>query len=598
MQTATAERYLDLYQRFSGDAGVGSPVEVSLEELADTLFCTTRNVKLILRKMEEDGWIEWLPGRGRGNRSRLQFRSERDSLLLDIAQKMATRGDYKQAFELIHAHGEGTMVKDRFTEWLDLHFGYRTETHDGKREVDTLRLPVHKPIYTLDPAEVYHAFEAHLLRQLFDRLVQYDQASNRVLPALAHAWERNGDATVWQVHLRKGVKFHHGKELTADDVMFTLERLRTGRSNSWMLRNLVKLDAVGQRTVRIELSKPNRIFHRFMCSVAASILPRDLVQADEEKFWKCPVGTGPFMATEWTEDRFVLAAHTGYYMGRAHLDGVVIAFMPEEHGDCSRRSWEKLVWDHDPQEADTEQDWLTVETLCKGCSLLTWNLIKDGPQRSFPLRKAIDLIIDRNAMIRELGGDRMYVANSFRPDEETPKRKDDVDIDRAKALLAEAEYDGTPITILARGVYAEDAEWISRRCAEFGIDIRVVNGTGQFNGNRIDPSETDAILYGIIFAEDDVCEIETYEQAGSYLKEHLDADMREWAKAKIDEALDAPDAQTRRRLLEEIERRLRDEAHVMFLLHKKTNMSYQPNIKGVMMSPLGWIDFKNVWVQS
>lgn len=598
MQTATAERYLDLYQRFGSGTGIGTPVEVSLEELADTLYCTTRNVKLVLRKMEEDGWIEWLPGRGRGNRSRLIFHSEKESLLLDMARKMAQRGDYKLAFELIHTHGEGTNVKERFTEWLDLHFGYRTETPDGKRAFDTLRLPVHKPILTLDPAEVYLCFDAHMLRQIYDRLVQYDPATCRVMPALAHAWERNEDATVWHFHLRKGVRFHHGREMTADDVLFTLNRLRQGHAHSWMLRTLVNLEAVGQRTVRIELSKPNRIFHRFMSSAAASILPRDLVEQEEERFWRNPVGTGPFMITEWTPDRLVMAAHTGYYQGRAHLDGVVIAFMPEDHGDSSRKFWEKLILDHEQPEPDPDEEWQSVETLCKGCTLLTWNLNKEGPHQLPQFRKAVELLIDRNAMIRELGGeDSMYPARGFRLNEANPRWEDHTDPEQALALLREAGYDGTPVTILARGIHAKTAEWISRRCAEYGIRIRVQSGDWS-NSSSEDEVSWDGILYGVVLPEDDVCEIETYEQAGSYVKEHLDAGMLEWTREKVDLALEAPNADERRKVLEQIEGRLREEGYVHFLLHKKTNTAYQPGIKGVTMSPLGWIDFRTVWVQS
>lgn len=598
MQTATAERYLDLYRRFAGTAGIGNPVEVSLEELSAALYCTTRNVKLVLRKMEDDGWIQWLPGRGRGNRSRLVFHSEKDELMLDISRKMAQRGDYKQAFELIHTYGDvGSTVKERFAEWLDLHFGYRKETPDGKREVDTLRLPVHTPILTLDPAEVYNAFDAHMMRQIYDRLVQYDPAAGRVFPALAHAWECNADATVWQFHLRKGVRFHHGRELSTDDVIFTLERLRHGKPHSWMLRNLVSLEAVGSRTIRIELSKPNRIFHRFMSSAAVSILPREWVQKDEKSFWKNPVGTGPFMVTEWTRDRLVMAAHTEYFMGRAHLDGVVIAFMPSEHGDCSKRSWEKLIWDHKLQDMKPEEEWLTVETLCKGCTLLAWNMSREGPHRSPDFRKAIDLLMDRSAMVRELGDDRMYIAQGFRPDEDTPNRKDFSDVEGAKALLRKAGYDGSPITIYARGTHAEDANWIRRRCADHGIPIEVVS-PDKSQADVHDYTRADAIMYGLIFAEDDVCEIETYEQAGSYLREYLEPGMREWARGKVDLALAGRTADERRVYLEEIEARLREEANVIFLLHKKTNTSYHPGIKGVTMSPLGWIDFKGVWVQS
>ncbi|RAP77517.1 ABC transporter substrate-binding protein [Paenibacillus montanisoli] len=596
MQTAAAERYLDLYSRFADGMAVQTPVEVSLEELAQTLFCTTRNVKLVLRKMEEEGWVRWQPGRGRGNRSQLVFQLERDTMLLELAQRMAQRGEYKPAFELIHTHGKGSPVKDRFSEWLELHFGYRTELLDGKRHVDTLRLPVQTPITTLDPADVYYAFDAHMVRQLFDSLVQYDTSAGRMIPGLAHAWECNKEATVWQFHLRKGVYFHHGHEMTADDVIFSLERLRTGKAHSWLLRNVVAIETVGTRTIRIELAKTNRIFHRFMSSSMASVLPRELVEHDEEAYWKSPSGTGPFMAGEWNEDRFVLSVNKNYYNGRAHLDGVVIAFMPPELGASSRKCWEKLILDHDLLDANPDEELCTFEMLCKGCTLLTWNMSKQGPQQSALFRKAIDLLIDRHSMIRELGGDRMYAARSFRPDDNTPLRNIRHDPAMAKALLREAGYDGTPITLYTGSFNLRDAQWIADRCGEYGIPILVEQIDNYKKRDLIDKADT--ILYGIVFAQDEVCEIESYEQHGSFLKEHLHPDFRAWARDRIDLAVASKTSEERRLILGEIEERLREEAHVVFLLHKKTNASYHPGIKGITMSPLGWIDFKDVWVQS
>ncbi|SFS53480.1 ABC transporter substrate-binding protein [Paenibacillus sp. BC26] len=599
MQMAAAERYLDLYGRFAeGIAATGTPVEVSLDELAQVLFCTTRNVKLVLRRMEEECWIRWLPGRGRGNRSQLVFLQERDTMLLELAQRMAQRGEYKPAFELIHTHGKGSPVKDRFSEWLELHFGYRTEVLDGKRSVDTLRLPVHTPIVTLDPGDVLYAFDAHMIKQLFNQLVYYDVVAGRVVPAIAHAWESNKEATVWQFHLRKGVYFHHGHEMTADDVIFSLERLRSGKAHSWLLRSVRKIESVGLRTIRIELEKPNRIFHRFMSSPAASILPRELLESDEEQFWRKPSGTGPFMAGEWNEDRFVLTVNKNYYNGRAHLDGVVIAFMPPEHGDSSRKCWEKLIWDHDLQDQKPEEDWVTVETLCKGCTMLTWNLGKDGPQQSALFRKAVDLLIDRHTMIRELGEDRMYAARGFRPDDNTPLRSIRHDSALARALLRESGYDGTPITLYTTSFNMRDARWIAERCGEHGVVVHIEQHDSNEFKRRDVINEADTILYGILFAQDEVCEIESYEQHGSFLKEHLHPEFRAWARDKIDIALASKTSEERRLIMGEIEDRLREEGHVVFLLHKKTNTSYHPGIKGITMSSLGWIDFKDVWVQS
>ncbi|SEM51658.1 ABC transporter substrate-binding protein [Paenibacillus sp. OV219] len=599
MHSGTAERYLDLYKRFAEESNsIGTPVEVSLEELAEVLYCTTRNVKLVLRKMEEEGLIQWLPGRGRGNRSRLIFLVERDAKLLDLARQMAQRGDYKLAFELIHKHGSGSHAKERFAEWLDQHFGYRAEAGDGKLPVDTLRMPVQNPIITLDPGDVYFSFDAHMVRQVFDCLVELDTATGRVVPALAHAWECNNDATVWQFHLRKGVHFHNGHPLTVEDVLFTLERLRSGKSHSWVLRSVLMIEAVGPRTIRIALAKPNRIFHRFMCSTTASIVPKEAVLKEGEAFWRSPVGTGPFMITEWNEDRLMLAANPSYYRERAHLDGVEIAFMPPEHGVSSRKCWEKLLVDHNSQEQQPDMDLDSVEVLSQGCTLITWNMGRQGPQQSPLFRKAIDLLIDRKRMIEELGEERMYPAHGFRPDEHTPYRSVRYDPVEADMLLRAAGYDGTPITLFAGSSYRGDTAWIQARCAEHGIPVNIQIQDGIDYKKRRNVQEADCVLYSIVLDQDEVCEIESYEQQGSFLKEHLHPEFREWSKRQIDLALAAKSTDERRILLGQIEERLREETYVLFLIHRKNNAAYQPGLKGITVSPLGWIDFKDVWVQS
>ncbi|MBM7568203.1 ABC transporter substrate-binding protein [Paenibacillus sacheonensis] len=599
MQGVHAERYLELYSRFAERGVFGAPIEATLGELAQALYCTARNAKLILRRMEEEGWIHWRPGLGRGNRSHIVFRAERETVLLDAAKAFAGKESYKQAFELILNHGEGTLAKDRFNEWLTRHFGYRSEGDGGERQVDTLRLPVHVPLVTLDPAEVYYAFDAHIIRQLFDRLVRFDPAADRVSPALAHAWECSADAKRWQFHLRRGVFFHHGHELDAEDVRFTLERLRDDRSNSWLLRNVVAIETAG-RSVAIELAKPNRIFHRFLCSTAASILPKDAILLDEEAFWRQPSGTGPFRFAEWNEDRFTLKANADYYQGRAHLDGVVIAFVPADQAAQSAHCWERLAFDHDDKErkGDSGDSWAEVESLLQGCMLLTWNRRMDGPQRSPLFRKAIDLLLDRSRMVEELGEERIYAARGFRPGAHTPLRHVRCDGEQARGLLRDAAYGGEPFTILTRPVHMLDATWMQARCAEFGVPVEIRLLDGHDHRDEEVLREADAILYSLVFAEDEVCEIETYEQRGSFLNAHMDPQLLDWAKERIDLAVASPTTEQRRFLLDEIEERVREETQVLFLLHKKSHKAYKPSLRGIALSPLGWIDFKDVWVQS
>jgi len=593
----TADKYLMLLSKFGDKTEKGSTIPVSTDELALLWFCSTRNAKIIIHKLVEEGLIDWQSGRGRGNVSRLTFLAEKEPLLMEWAQQMARKGDYKQAFELLQANSEGTAVTDRFVHWLNEHFGYQTEKLSDYDCSDTLRFPVFCPIVTTDPSCVYNAFDAHIIRQVFDRLVEYDVTTGNILPSLAHSWDSNENATEWTFHLRKGVRFHHGRELQPEDIRYTLERMRGIKPNSWQVRTLKEVQCVGPRTVRIVLSQPNHIFLRYVGSASMSIVPYELVQTDEMTFWQKPVGTGPFRLGLWTEDRCELIAYQDYYQGRAHLDRVVIAFMPEETAKLSLNApWQQMVSNQAQMDLSEEAPWKTLEDLCRGCTMITWNMRKEGPQQSYGFRRAFELLINRKELIRQLGDDRMYPARSFKPTENTPYLEEETDSEEAIRLLREVGYQGEELIICTYGKHIPDAYWIEHRCAQFGIQVKVRAETHLSVRSPDLLSNVDCLLYGVVFALDEVCEIENYEQDGNFLKENLQPEMHEWIMEQIDTALASNNSKFRRTILNGIEDRLREEAHVLFLLHRKLNTYVHPTVKGVGLNSLGWMDFKDIWL--
>ncbi|MBB3153754.1 MarR-like DNA-binding transcriptional regulator SgrR of sgrS sRNA [Paenibacillus endophyticus] len=588
------ERYLLLYMKHANAEGAGIPIPITLEELSETLHCTERNVKLILKKLGEDGFISWTGGRGRGNRSQITFLQPREKLLYQLAQLTAQKGEYRLAFELIDQFGEGTSVRSQFANWLNGHFGYRTEKVDDQ-DADILRLPVYRPILTLDPKDLYYSFSAHMVKQLFDCLVRFDRAADQIVPALAHAWESNSHGTEWTFHLRKGVFFHHGRELTADDVAYSLNRLQGSSASGWYVRSVARIEIKNKRTVKITLEKPNWLFPRFLCSPGLSIVPHELVEQDDH-FWEHPVGTGPFHFMEWTADRFTMAANTQYFGGRAHLDGVVIVIMPENTFEYSK-SWEQLLVDHDLREKEPKHGWQKIESVCNGCSLLTWNLGKQGIHQSADFRQGIDLLIDRSRMIRELGEDLIYPARGFHPNDLAASWEDRGDIELAIELIRQSGYDGTAIRICTYGIHEQDALWLKQHLAVYGVNITVQVETWETIREPHILRNADCLLYCVVFAEDEVCFIELYEQTGNFLRTHLDPKISGWVKNTIDDALASKEYVNLWQRLLSIEAKLKQEHMVIFLLHKKLNTYYNPNIKGVGVNSLGWIDLKDIWLE-
>jgi ABC-type transport system substrate-binding protein len=164
-----------------------------------------------------------------------------------------------------------------------------------------------------DPALPSHYF---ITEQLFDGLVKFDSRFNPI-PALAEYWmSSNGGARI-TFYLRRGVRFHNGRELTADDVKYSLERLirvGAGRSSHQYFTDKVigaeeyrlgkatgvtGFRVVDPLTFEIDWKRPYVAGLYLLGMYYCKILPKDLLESQGRSFFQKPVGTGPFKFAEW-----------------------------------------------------------------------------------------------------------------------------------------------------------------------------------------------------------------------------------------------------------------------------------------------------------
>src|SRR5262245_144731 len=196
---------------------------------------------------------------------------------------------------------------------------------------------------TLDPAHATDLTSSAVIRQVFDALLELDDKLVPT-PALAERWGLSADQRTYTFQLRRGVKFHNGREMRASDVKYSFERAARGK-RPWVFEKLIGAkefikgaapDIAGVRivddaTVELRLERPFAPFLHLIAYDAASIVPREEAEKRGAGFASHPVGTGAFRFGSWRrDDQVVLERFPEHFRGPAPLDRVVFRVTPAE----------------------------------------------------------------------------------------------------------------------------------------------------------------------------------------------------------------------------------------------------------------------------
>ncbi|MDQ1910656.1 ABC transporter substrate-binding protein [Paenibacillus sp. GD4] len=571
------------------------PLGVTLDELAGGLDCTHRNTQLLLKKMQELGWVDWEARRGRGQRSKLLFLKPADDLILDVAKDLVERKDLRGALEQMKVFHVPDSLKESFHHWLNGYFGYSSEVR-GKVRFDLLRFPLTQPLTSLDPATIHFTTEAHLVHQLFDPLVRYNRLTQSIEPHLAHAWEADAERKAWTFHLRKGVLFHHGRELDAEDVVYTFERLKqraSGSLYSWVLRQIEAVEAIDPITVQFRLTEPNELFLQYAGTNRASILPADVCEELKERFALSPVGTGPFKLVKNDRSMCVLDVFPAYFQGRAHLDRVELWHMEGLEEQDRFRTLESFQILHNyrlPDEATGA--WQQIQQQGTTAKFITFNLLKEGPLTQPELREAVVAALDRTRLLERLGGDAVYAGDSFL-DSEQHLSMEAVSVapTEVRVLLKQAGYTGERLSLCTIPQYERDALLVQALLQEAGlaVELRLLSAE-EFKGEA--RLQADLLLFSIMLDND--AELRLIDLFKS-MQRHVEPSVRAQIDLLLTAALRESERGRRTELLQAIESQLKAKRLLRLLYFKKLKTLYHSSVKGISLDSLDWVQFKNIW---
>jgi len=330
-----------------------------------------------------------------------------------------------------------------------------------------LAVQIAGPPALLDPAGASSYEEKLINSALYETLVAYDPEKHLCKGLLADKWDVSQGGSVWTFYLRKGLRFHDGTQVTAQDVKASWERvLNPGTGNcGYLLENVVGSDGlvngsakdvsglavVDQYTLRVTLKEPDWTFPAVASSPSLAIVSQKAVARYGPAYGKrvgAVAGTGPFRLVAWDKDKVVLQRNMRYAGSRPQLKTLTFLAVdrPQEITGLYEAGKLDVLAEAPAQvlsslSAKEEQKGFTIfKQPVLNLYFLGFNL-KQPPFNQSVMRRAISLAVDRSAIASQLLGDGARALNGFIPPELTAEEQPEgyqVKQDRDQALQAMA----------------------------------------------------------------------------------------------------------------------------------------------------------------
>jgi len=482
----------------------------------------------------------------------------------------------------------------------------------------SLRIGLKDEPLVLDPAFASPS-TGQILFNIFDGLVQRDR-SNRIVPALADRWEVSEDRLVWTFVLRKGVKFHNGRELEASDIKYSFERTlspQIGSSYSWRLLMIksakaflkgeemkVKgIEILDRYRVKITLDSPYAFFLDNLATPAGYIIPQEEVK----RLAYHPVGTGPFKFAKWRRgEEITLIANEDHYEGRAYLDEIRFEIEPDLADSLLEFELGNLdLMDIPPSEYQRIVDDLgnRAKLWHRPLSLLVYLGIncQSYPLHELDVRKALGYAIDIRSIVEILLTNRAIPAtNIWLPDTKHPLAFNPIE---GRELLKAAGFEegiSRPLKLwIPKGLETAGmvAERLSVNLADIGVEVEVITSQDISTLSPRDSEEYDLILS---VSEIDSLDSLFYPSFHSDCKDHK-GNYYFCARSTLDDlisnARQTADPKEREELYKGVSSAVREGVYWIPLYYPERDIIAQSYIKELRANYWGYLELKNVWLK-
>lgn len=458
---------------------------------------------------------------------------------------------------------------------------------------------------TLDPQKSIDTMSNKSITLIYDTLLDLDENLN-LKPNLAESWERLDDCNV-VFHLKKGVKFHNGEELKAEDVKFTLERAASSPQTLYLFKPITKVTVIDDYTVQVTTDKPFGALLNNLAAVQGGIVSKKAVLEYGDDYVNHPVGTGQYKLKEWLPgNRIVFEGFKDAYQGAPNFEELTYLTIPEvsnrmialETGEVDV-AFDIGIMDKETIENSNNLELVEVESP----ALLYLGFDQTNPiYQNKKLREAIAYAIDNQTFV-----DVVFRGSAVAGDSPLPKaspaynrnvKKYNQDIEKAKKLLAEAGYpNGLDIELwcMDDGPRVDMCVIIQDQLKKIGINVEIkIFEFGAYVSKTALPNKE---LYFLSWNSSGDGDVALYPLFHS--SQHGAPGNRSfYSNKEVDKLLDkarvSVDEEERKSLYKEVQNILQEDLAIYALAYPKINLAKNKELKGLIFKKNGDIDITNL----
>ncbi|WP_313108810.1 ABC transporter substrate-binding protein SapA [Atlantibacter sp.] len=476
-----------------------------------------------------------------------------------------------------------------------------------------------------------------LAAQLYDRLLDVDPYTYRLVSELAESWEVLDNGATYRFHLRRNVQFQTTnwftptRPLNADDVVFSFQRI-FDRNNPWHSVNgtnypyfdsLQFADTVksvrktGEYSVEFRLAQPDASFLWHLATHYASVLSAEyadnLTKADrQEMLDREPVGTGPFKLSEYRAGQYIrLARHDNFWRGKPLMPQVVIDLGSGGTGRLSKLltgECDVLAWPAASQLSILRDDPRLRLTLRPGMNIayLAFNTNK-APLNNPAVRHALALAINNQRLMQSIYYGTAETAASILP-RASWAYDNDAKITAYDPAKSKAQLEALGVKDLTLQLWVptssqawnpsplKTAELIQADLAQVGVTVVIVPVEGRFQEARLMDMNHDLTLAG--WATDSNDPDSFFRPLLSCAAIRSQSNVAQWCDREFDEvlqkALSSQQLASRIEAYDEAQRILAEALPVLPLASSLRLQASRYDIKGLVLSPFGNASFAGV----